>query len=220
MYRTLNIKKSIKVALRFSGIGPLALYKNVLSTKTQARISKVNLYDQLSGNIGFGFSLGSSLFTNGCCIYYIQSQSKQITELIKKNNSLVDSIDKLNSDLLKIEDKTILMNSKFLLIVIKISENGFLMDLLVVFGFLTVSLEIGYFLSTADFIEINLKFEVQSDSAWVIFQISLFIGLLEALFELRNENVNNYVQKLRKYVRYHTQKVTQTMLKIKFDKTW
>ena len=45
MYRTLNIKKSIKVALRFSGIGPLALYKNVLSTKTQARISKVNLYD-------------------------------------------------------------------------------------------------------------------------------------------------------------------------------
>ena len=37
---------------------------------------------------------------------------------------------------------------------------------MVVFGSLTVSLGIAYFLSTADFIEIKLKFGVRSDSAW------------------------------------------------------
>tara|TARA_B100000768_G_C11223525_1_gene351701 strand:- start:812 stop:997 length:186 start_codon:yes stop_codon:yes gene_type:complete len=61
---------------------------------------------------------------------------------------------------LKIEDKTILIHSKSLPIVSKISENGFSNKPLVVFGFLTVSLETGYFLSTADFTEIELKFEV------------------------------------------------------------
>ena len=34
MYRTLSVKKFIKAALGFSGIGFLALYKNVLSIKT------------------------------------------------------------------------------------------------------------------------------------------------------------------------------------------
>ena len=57
MYRTLSVKKSIKVALGFSGIGLLALYQNILSTKTQARISNVRLYDGLSGITGFGVSL-------------------------------------------------------------------------------------------------------------------------------------------------------------------
>ena len=86
MCGTLNVKKSIKVALGFNGIGLLVLHKNVLSTKTQACISNGNLYDKLSGNIGFGLSFKSSLFTNGCCIYYIQSQNKQIAEPIKKIN--------------------------------------------------------------------------------------------------------------------------------------
>jgi len=96
----------------------------------------------------YDISLGSSMLTNVCCLFYIQHQNKQITELVKNNNSLVDSINKLNTDISKIGEKISIMHSKSLPIIINTSESGLFNKPLFVFGALTVSLGVTYFLST------------------------------------------------------------------------
>lgn len=87
----------------------------------------------------------TSLLTNICCLFHIQQQNMRINELIEKNNSLTNSINKLNIDLLKLGENIAVMNSKSLPIIMK---NEFMDKPLLFLGVMTFGLGVSYFMSS------------------------------------------------------------------------
>ena len=87
-------------------------------------------------------ALGSSIITNISCLFHIRYQNTLIDELIKKNNSLVDSIN-------KIENKISMMHSNTMPFVINNSDHSLYIKPLLYIGVISACLGVSYYLSTA-----------------------------------------------------------------------
>ena len=102
--------------------------------------NKISIYDAI---------LSFSIVSNFCCILYIQKQNEQINELAEKNKELVNSINKLNTDIAKIGNDIVLMNSKTLNpIMISTSGPDFYTKALIITGLIVTGVATTYYFSS------------------------------------------------------------------------
>jgi hypothetical protein len=96
--------------------------------------------------------LSSSIVSNFFCFQYILKQNEQISELIEKNKSLVDSINKLNNDVAKMGEDILIMHTKAAAnpIMINTSASGsdFYLKTLLITGLIATGAVTTYYLSS------------------------------------------------------------------------
>ena len=102
----------------------------------------------LNNKFNYDIALGSSIISDVCCLIYIQQQNKKISELIDKNNLLVESVKKLNDDLTKLGEEIALIHTKSAPIYINTSENTLFNKPLLFIGVVAVSLGVSYYFSS------------------------------------------------------------------------
>lgn len=106
---------------------------NKTISKNNFSKNKFSIYDII---------LSFSLVSNFCCFQYILKQNKQISELIEKNNSLVYSINKLNTDVAKMGEDILIMHTK------SASGSDFYLKTLLITGLIATGAVTTYYLSS------------------------------------------------------------------------
>ena len=116
---------------------------NKTISKNNLSKNKFSIYDII---------LSSSIVSNFCCFQYILKQNEQISELIEKNNSLVSSINKLNTDVAKMGEDILIMHTKAAAnpIMINTSASGsdFYLKTLLITGLIATGAVTTYYLSS------------------------------------------------------------------------
>ena len=93
-------------------------------------------------------SFGTSLVLNVCCLSYIHQQNKRIDYLIENNISLVESINNLNSEVVKLGEDIAKANSAAVPIVINTANNGFFSKTLLIVALSAAGVGLTYYLGS------------------------------------------------------------------------
>lgn len=93
-------------------------------------------------------SFGTSLISNVCCLSYIHQQNKRIDYLVENNISLVESINNLNSEVVKLGEDIAKANSAAVPIVINTANNGFFSKTLLIVALSAAGVGLTYYLGS------------------------------------------------------------------------
>ena len=93
-------------------------------------------------------SLGTSLVLNVCCLSYIHQQNKRIDYLVENNISLVESINNLNSEVVKLGEDIAKANSAAVPLVINTANNGFFSKTLLIVALSAAGVGLTYYLGS------------------------------------------------------------------------
>ena len=93
-------------------------------------------------------SFGTSLISNVCCLSYIHQQNKRIDYLVENNISLVESINNLNSEVVKLGEDIAKANSAAVPLVINTANNGFFSKTLLIVALSAAGVGLTYYLGS------------------------------------------------------------------------